>query len=59
MDQSDPKYPLADRDDLPEHERKISSESWDALQEGLESAKRGPMRRVDPQELDDGDPGRG
>jgi len=53
--ESDPKHPLADRDDLLEHERQISSEAWDALQEGIESAKQGPMRPLDPRELDEGE----
>jgi hypothetical protein len=47
-------FPLADRTDLPDHERKISAESWALLQEALRRGNEKP-RMVDPSELEDSD----
>ncbi len=52
----DPRFPLAHRADLPQHEREISAESLESLRIGIEQAKAGQLRLLthfdDPAPLD-------
>ncbi len=52
----DPDWPLAHRADLPPHERSVSRQALEALEQGAAAVREGRVRTVSAEELGSDDP---